>query len=158
MDPGAHVFLVSRKGFGDAVLNKTFAPGSVNTLELSLARMPAKLHIEANETGATVSVDSVDVGVAPVDVVRPGGTYSILVRKRGFVAYEGRVLARPGDEASLRAQLVGEKPSLVERWWFWAGAGTIVAGAAVTTYFLARPEPERPPLSGGGLGWTLKLR
>lgn len=43
---------------------------------------------------------------------------------------------------------------LTQRWWFWTGV--VVAGAAITTYALTRPDPERPAVNGGGLGGAVR--
>ena len=157
MDPGAHVFTLSRKGFADAVVNRTYAPGARAQLELSLERLPATLRIAANQPGAVVSVNGLDVGTAPVDVLRPGGTHHVVVRKPGFVAYETRANVEPGQQLAIRGTLRAEHPEWYERWWVWAGGGALIAGAVVTTYALTRDERRQEP-NRGTLGWSLDLR
>ncbi|HVY49126.1 MAG TPA: PEGA domain-containing protein, partial [Minicystis sp.] len=41
LDPGVHVITLSRKGFAEAVVNRSFAPGVRSTLDLKLDRLPA---------------------------------------------------------------------------------------------------------------------
>jgi hypothetical protein len=159
LNPGAHVFTVSRPGFADAVINRTLSPGANVDLKLELDRLPATLHVAATEPGAVVTFDGIDVGVAPIDVSRPAGTYRMLVRKPGFKAYEAEVAVQPGQDLDLRASLTKEERSILSRWWFWTGAGVLVAGVAVGTYFLSRGETTREqPIDGGGLGWAVKLQ
>jgi hypothetical protein len=158
LDPGAHVFVLSRKGFGDVVHNRTFAPASTTTLKLELDRLPGVMHIASNQDRAVVTVAGVDVGMAPVDVTRPAGSYQVVVKKEGFVPYASQVVLNPGDEVSLRGQLAPKSKSIVERWWFWTGVAVLVAGVATTTYFVTRPAPTRPPLDGGGLGWSVPVQ
>ena len=160
LDPGAHVVTLSRKGFADAIVNRTFLPGSATEMKLELDRLPATMHITSNEAGSIVTVNGADVGVAPVDVSRPAGSYRLIVKKDHFVTYESQVEVQAGEEANLEAKLFAESTSLTQRWWFWTAAGVVVAGAAVGTYFATRtsPTPERPALDGGGLGWTLKVQ
>jgi hypothetical protein len=155
LDPGAHIITLSRKGYADAVVNKTFLPGSSAVLPLSLDRLPATLHITADQPQAIVTVNGVDVGAAPVDISRPGGSYRVLVRKPGFLAYEAQVNAQPGEQLDMRATLPEEHRPLTGQWWFWTAAGVVVAGAATGTYFLTRPSPARPPLQCGGLQWCV---
>jgi hypothetical protein len=69
--------------------------------------------------------------------------------------YETTADIAPRQRADLVATLREERPSLLSRWWFWTAAAAVVTGAAVTTYAVTRPEPQRPPLDGGGLGWTV---
>lgn len=157
LDPGAHVFVITREGFADAVHVEAVRAGEQRALSLSAARLPATLAITANEQNAVVMVDKLDVGVAPVTLLRPAGSHHILVRKPGFDPYEIDTLLAAGQKAELRATLKLHKPSIVTRWWFWTAAAAVVAGATITTYALTRPAPERPPLDGGGLGWAVRV-
>ena len=156
LDPGRHVIVLSREGFSDAVHAEDVRPGDRRSVKLALDRLPATLAVRASKPDAVVAVDGLDVGVAPVDLRRPAGTHHVVVRKSGFVPYETDAVVRPGQRAELVAALKEEKPSLLSRWWFWTAAGVVVTGAAITTYALTRPDPERPPLDGGGLGWTVR--
>jgi hypothetical protein len=158
LDPGAHVITVSRRGYADAVVNRTFPAGVTVPLALRLDRLPANLHIEADRPRAVVTVDGYDVGLAPVDVARPAGSYRIVVRKAGFTTYEADVVVQAGEAMTLNAKLRAESIPITQRWWFWTAATALLAGAATGTYFIARDAttPSRPPLDGGGLGWTVQ--
>lgn len=156
LDPGRHVIVLSREGFSDAVHAEDVRPGDKRAVKLALDRLPATLAVRASKAEAVVAVDGLDVGVAPVDLLRPAGTHHVVVRKSGFVAYETDAVVRPGQRVELVAALKEEKPSVFSRWWFWTAAGVVVTGAAITTYALTRPDPERPALDGGGLGWTVR--
>jgi hypothetical protein len=81
----------------------------------------------------------------------------VLVRKEGFESYELDVTVRPGERIDLTAPLQPDEPGLHERWWFWVAIAGAIGTAATITYFATRPEPERPPLDGGGLGWTIRV-
>ncbi len=159
MDPGVHVITLSRKGYADALLNKTFAPGSSSSLAIALDRLPATFHIESDQPSAVVKFADADVGVVPIDVSRPGGSYKVAVQKSGFVTYEATVVGQPGEAVNLRARMSVEKTSVLSRWWFWTLAGVVVAGAATATYFIvhANQTPTQPPLDGGGLGWSVQV-
>jgi hypothetical protein len=157
LDPGAHVFVLSRKGFGDAVVNKTFRPGARDTLTLAAEKLPATFHISSPLAGAAVALDGVDIGVAPIDVIRPAGTYKLLVQHDGYVPYKSEINAEPGAALNLSADMSPEKRSIVKQWWFWTATTAVVSGAIVATYFLTRPAPERPAVDMGGLGWALKV-
>jgi hypothetical protein len=156
LDPGVHVFTLSRKGFTDAVVNRTFAPGSTSTLDLKLDLLPAMLKVTSTQRGAIVRVDESDVGPAPVDVLRPSGTYRVVVTQKGFIPYDTRVTVKPGEELKLSAQLTEDKPTILSRWWFWTGAATVIAAGVVITYVATRPTPEPPPYDGGTTGWVVQ--
>src|SRR5206468_3683083 len=102
-------------------------------------------------------ISGVDVGISPVDINRPAGTYEIVVGKVGYDTYRSEVTVRGGEETNFRATLQPESTPITKQWWFWTAAGAAVVGAAFGTYFLTRPEPQRPGPDGGGLGWSARL-
>ncbi len=156
MDPGAHVITLSRKGYADAVVNRTFPAGTKSSLNLRLDRLPATLQISSNVRDAIVSVNGKDFGPAPVSVLRPPGRYSVLVNRDGFEPYEATVNVKPGEESALRATLVEERFQLTKQWWFWAGAAAVVVGGAALTYYLTRPDPDPAPYDSGSTGWLVE--
>lgn len=157
VDPGTHLFALSRRGFANAVISKSFAPGTAPDVQLDLESLPATIRITADRPGAAVALDDVDTGVAPVEVSRPAGSYQVAVKKSGFVPYFTTVRVSAGDRPTLHATLAEETTPLTKKFWFWAAASTVVAGAAATTYLLTRPAPERPNPDGGGLGWVVTV-
>lgn len=158
-DPGAHVITLSRQGYGDVVLNRTYRPGQSVTQRLVLAELPATIRVSSNERLAAVSVNGKDVGLAPVDVLRPAGIYRVEVTKPGFVHYGADVRVMAGEETALRSTLVKEKPSVLGKWWFWTAAAAVAGGVATVTFLATRNEPDaqRPPLDGGTLGWVARI-
>lgn len=156
VDPGTHVIVLSRPGFRDVVRRETFARGEPRALDLVLARLDGALDVRSDREGSVVSVDGVDVGLAPVAVRRPAGRYHVAVRKSGFVPFETDAVLEPGGRVELSAPMPPEKTPLTKTWWFWTAAGSVVVLATATTYFVTRPDPERPAANGGGLGWVLR--
>lgn len=156
LDPGSHVITVSRIGFADAIRKETWAPGARAELTLQLDKLPATFNITSNQPGSQVLMNELDVGLTPVEISRPSGTYHVVVKKGGFLPFETNTTADPGQTVNIPAALREDKPALTQRWWFWAGAAVIVAGATTATYLLTRPDPERPPVNGGGLGWAVR--
>ncbi len=156
VDPGAHVITVSRRGFADAVRNETLAPGATSELRLELDRLPATMRVASAPEGGQVLVDGADVGLAPLTISRPAGRYHVTVKHKGFLPFETQAALDPGQSVDVTAKLAEDKPTLTQKWWFWTGAGVVLAGAATATYFLTRPAPERPAVDGGGLGWAVK--
>jgi hypothetical protein len=157
LDPGTHVLVLSRKGFSDIVHRETVQSGVRSALTLSLERLPATLMIESTEARAAISVDGIDVGIAPITLSRPPGSYHVVARKKEFLAYETDAELQPGEKVTLRAVMRREQVSLTSRWWFWTGIGVAVVGTAVGTWYATRPEPDKPALNGGGLGWTVRV-
>jgi hypothetical protein len=156
LDPGTHVIVLSRPGFQDIVRRQTFKRGEPGRLELLLARLDGTINVRAGHSVAAVSVDGVDVGTAPITVKRPAGRYRVIVRKAGYVTFETEAVLEPGGRVDLSAPLPTEPQPITKTWWFWTAAGAVVLVATATTYFLTRPDPERPAANGGGLGWVLR--
>jgi hypothetical protein len=156
VDPGTHVITLSRPGFADAVSKETLLPGATLEKKLELDRLPAQIRVTSNHVGAQVLVNDADVGLTPVEISRPAGKYHVVVKKPGFLVFDTSEKADPGQALAVTATLREDKPALTQRWWFWTGVGVLVAGAAVTTYALTRPDPERPDVNGGGLGWAVR--
>jgi len=158
-DPGAHVITLSRQGYGDILVNRTYRPGQTVKQRLVLSELPATIRVSSNEPLAAVSVNGKDVGLSPVDVLRPAGVYRVEVTKEGFVHYGADVRVMAGEETVLRSTLVKEKPSLLGKWWFWTAAAAVAGGVATVTFLATRsaPEAQRPPLDGGTLGWVARI-
>jgi hypothetical protein len=155
LDPGAHVFSLTLKGYSDVVVNRSFAPGSRTELPLVLQRLPATLSVASSVEGASVRLGREKLGVAPISVERPAGPYRVVVEKDGFTPYGSDVRLNPGETTTLRAKLTPEQVPLTRRWWFWTAAVGLVAGAAVATFAATRPEPEPPAYDGGSTGWVV---
>ncbi len=156
VDPGTRTFTLSRKGFANIVLNRTFAPGTRAPLTLELARLPGTLRIASTESAAAVTVNGIDVGLAPLDLSRPSGAYRVLLRKEGFDPYEARVTLNAGEETRIQAALVATETPITKKWWFWTGAATIIAGGVLLTYAVTRPEAQPPPYERGSTGWLVE--
>jgi hypothetical protein len=153
LDPGTRVIVLSRRGYRDIVRNERFAPGRTTELGLALERLPATLRITSNVERAVVTVNGVDVGMAPVDVPRTAGTYRVIVARDGFVPHEMVVTVEPGEAPNVDAKLAKQTPSLTKQWWFWTSAAAVVAGGVLLTYAVTRPDAVPPDYQRGNTGW-----
>jgi hypothetical protein len=154
LDPGAHVFTVTKDGFETVATKEDLKPGSKKTLALSLTAMPGKLKIDASQGGSAVRIDDIDVGLAPLLVDRPAGDYRIDVRKSGYVPYVTRVTLRPGQRTDILARMADDPP-LTKRWWFWTSiGGALLAGGVVAALIVANAADY----DGGNQGWVAQPR
>jgi hypothetical protein len=152
------VLTFSLDGYDTIEMRKDPKPGSREELSVSMAEQPAQLKIGSNVRGAVVRVDNVDVGLTPVIVSRPPGVRLVTVTMDGYEPYESKLSLRPGQAVPIDANLSPEKVPLTKKWWFWAGTAALVAGVGLATYFIVRPDPERPAPQAGGLGWLAEVR
>jgi hypothetical protein len=157
-DPGTHVFRVVAKGYQDVLVTKTFAAGQRAPLDLVLGRLPATVRITSNVAEPIVTINGADVGVAPVQLSRPAGTYRVVVRKDGHEPFDTKVTVQPGQEVDLPTRLAPEQTPLTKRWWFWGAIAGAVAGGVALTYAVTREDAPPPPYSGGSTGWVVTPR
>jgi hypothetical protein len=158
VDPRPTVFTFSLDGYDTIEVRRDLKPGAREELPVSMTEQPAQIKVASNVVQAIVRVDGVDVGMTPITVTRPPGARVVSVAKDGFVPYESKLSLRPGQSLPLDAQLAPEKTPITKKWWFWAGAAVVLAGASVGTYFAVRPGPTRPEANAGGLGWIAEVR
>jgi hypothetical protein len=154
LDSGVHVFQAARAGHEDVVVRKSYKPGDHASLDLHLDTLPATIAIRSEPAGAIVHVDDREVGLAPIEFQRLAGTYKLEVSLRQHEAYKATLDLKAGQRADLTAKLNPQRQTLVDRWWFWTGAGALLAGGVVLTYALTRPAPQPPPYDPGNANWV----
>jgi hypothetical protein len=137
----------------------TLTAGKDNVVDVELRplgeRAPAAPTAAANGTiavasdvaGATVSIDGVGVGVAPIEQnVRPGA-HRVRVAKDGFVSVTKTATVEADARATVSVNLSPDR-LFYETWWFWTATGAVVVGATVSAAVLARPHTTDPPAPG----------
>jgi len=159
LDPGRHVLAFSRPGASDSLVVRDLRSGYNPPLDLALRDLPATIEISADQKGAIVTVDGKDLGPVPLSLVRPAGAYRVVVERDGYQTAEALLRVAAGQQATYRAKLPADEPTVLEKWWFWTIAGVAVSGAVVGTYFATRsePEPTRQRASDGSLGFKVPI-
>lgn len=94
--------------------------------------------------GARVVIDGKVAGNAPAEMRLQPGTHEVRVSRDGFEPETRSAVLKPTERKVITVRLE-ETPGITERWWFWAGVGTVVVGGAVLTYALLT---ERSPDEG----------
>ncbi|MDI1483386.1 PEGA domain-containing protein [Polyangium sp. y55x31] len=108
------------------------------------------LTVRASAAAAEVLVDGKLMGVAPLELDVPTGTHRITVRHPDFRVYETSAVVSADGSTAVTATLA--QRSVVTRWWFWAGVGTVVAvGAAVTIAAFTERAPHAGTIAPGQL-------
>jgi hypothetical protein len=154
LDPGIHVFQAARAGHEDAVVRRSYKPGDHASLDLHLDTLPATIAIRSEPGTAIVHVDGREVGLAPIEFQRQAGTYKLEVSLARYDTYKATLDLKAGQRADLTAKLNPYRQPITERWWFWTGAGLVVAGGVALTYALTRPAPQPPPYDPGTANWV----
>ena len=105
-----------------------------------------------------VTVDDLDVGMAPLTLSRAPGRYHVLVRKKGFVTYETHADVDAGERVDLRAVprpgKGGVDPALVvlDR-----GRRRGAGNPPPVRTTPPDPTPKDQRLTAGGLGWAVRV-
>jgi hypothetical protein len=155
LDPGAHLFRATRPGHQDAFVNRTYGPGEHASLDLHLDLLPATVVLRSDPAQSIVTLDRRELGVAPMEFQRAAGRYKLEVALTGFETYRATLDLEPGQHVDLTAKLNERHEPLTAKWWFWTGAGVLLAGAAAITYAVTRPAPQPPPYDPGTAGWLV---
>lgn len=166
VDPGSHVLVATKRGHrpvevevrdlirgaDPAGATKPGAPRTV-ALDVAGAPLPAELQITARPDSAIVAVDGAVRGSGRVQASVAPGEHTIEVSAPEHEPERRIIVLEPGASQQLEITLSVAEPSILGRWWFWAGvaaAGAVVAGAVVAG------TGGGPDYDGGTFGFTLQ--
>ncbi len=104
--------------------------------------------------GAVVELDGVRRGVTPLAplVVDTPASYAIRVTKPGYIAFTARIQVPPDATVEVQPNLVPKQVAWYRKWWVWALAGTVIAGATISGTLL-QEAPPTPTSVPGVLEW-----
>ncbi len=117
------------------------------TLRIRLAprETAGTIHLTSRPERASIRVDGLEVGEAPVSRRVPFGGHVVEAELPGYETYRTSVEIAERQELDLQVVLEEETdPGLFGRWWFWAGASAVVVGATVAIVLLAQPSDPEP--------------
>ncbi len=139
-----------------------------------LRRKTAKLALDVDVAGARVRLRQIVLGTTPIEPVTVNaGPATVEVEAEGYVSHRADLELAPGSELALRVRLVPKakakvggggataatEPSpapirsersetVLDRWWFWAGLGVVVAGGATVVVVALGSQSDPPPREG----------
>ncbi len=98
-------------------------------LDLHARSSSSLLTIRTNPGGATISVDGQRQGTSSpsIELALPDGTHRITAQREGYEDASVPIVLRAGTTRDLSLRLE-HSVSVTSRWWFWTGAGVLVAG------------------------------
>ena len=111
-------------------------------LELHARTSSALLVVRTVPAGALISVDGQPQGTASplIELALLAGNHRIAAVRDGYEDASVPVVLNAGTTRNLQLELEHTRP-LTSRWWFWAGAGALVAGGAALTAALLTERP-----------------
>jgi hypothetical protein len=161
LEAGAATLELELDGFFPVRREIVVPAGGRLTLELALhARSSsALLTIRTSPGGAQIRVDGRSQGTSSpsVELTLPAGTHRITAQREGYDEASVPIVLRAGTSRDLALELERSVP-VTSRWWFWTGAGLLVAGGvtlAIAT-FTERPA-EKGTLTPGQISAPLRF-
>lgn len=110
------------------------------SVDLSSRASSGMLTVKSSVAGARVSVDGKGAGLAPAELALAAGPHEVVVTAEDRDRAVSRIVLAPGE----RREIVSNPESrpLTAKWWFWAGVGVVVTGAAIGTYAALTTEKD----------------
>ncbi|HKO53972.1 MAG TPA: PEGA domain-containing protein [Polyangiaceae bacterium] len=135
--------------------------GGALALELDLhARLSSGLLIvRTTPGGARVSVNGQPQGTSSpsIELALLAGNHRISATREGYEDASVPIVLRAGATRNVQLELEPARP-LSSRWWFWAGAGAVVAGGiALTVALLTESPADKGTLPPGQISAPLRF-
>jgi hypothetical protein len=154
--PGRHTILVQKQGYDTVRRVVEIQPGEQASVfvDLKLAPQYGLLRVRCNVVGATVQVESEEVGETPlVDYRLLVGTYRVYVRRPGYRSWERRVTLLADQVTTITVQL-NRTTSRRQMGWLIAGSsatGLLVASGLILTLTAVNARQEYDDLPTASL-------
>lgn len=130
-------------------------------VQLEQKRPFGMLVIRTRPSGSDVLVDGALVGRSPLETRVDPGAHVVTVSRAGHADERREVTVANGERQELEVTLRERSNAITSRWWFWAGVGVVVAGAAVTSIVLLgggdTTEPARGDFSPGQIPASIRF-
>ena len=141
VSPGAHRIVASARDHETIDRAVDVAPGSSPTISLALSpardERPGHVILECSDAGATITVEGKGTATGRLERDLPPGEYTVRVHSS---AGERKVRLAVPSGRTIKLVLDPPTTSLVQRPWFWVGAGVLVAGGVTGAILATRPR------------------
>jgi hypothetical protein len=118
----------------------------------------AMLAVRTVPEASVVLFDGAPLGPAPVETRGAVGTHTLVVRHEGYLEKSIPITLGPGERRTLDVKL-DTPPTILSRWWFWAGAGAVVVtSVAITSALLIDKGGSQGSFSPGHLTAPLTVQ
>lgn len=120
--------------------------GGAATFDVRLASRVTTgiLVVQSSVPSVTVTIDAKISGTTPLEASLPAGTHVVEAVHDGYRPAKTSVIVTAGERKEVALSLEREK-GVLERWWFWAGIGAVVAGGVAVAIAL---NTEKDPVPG----------
>jgi hypothetical protein len=145
VSPGAHRVVASARDHETIDRAVDVTRGSSPTVSLALRpardERPGHVVLECSDATATITVEGKGSARSRLERDLPPGEYTVRVQSS---AGERKVRLAVPSGRTIKLVLDPPTTSLVQRPWFWVGAGVLVAGGVTGAILATRPRELKP--------------
>ena len=142
---GLSTIEVVAEGFVPFKREVELVAGAVVKVDAQLVSKKSEPVVSVKTTpSADVAVDGKSYGRAPLDIHLSAGSHVLIASADGYEDQKIKMALAFGDRRDLAIELKKD-PGILHKWWFWVGAGAIIAAGVTTVIVLTT---ERSPDNG----------
>jgi hypothetical protein len=151
LNAGAATVTVTADGYRPVERAIELPGGGVLRLEVPLEPRlaPGRLTVRSPVGGAEVFIDGARLGVVPAETALSEGGHQVRVEHAHYRSAETTIEIADGESKLIVLDLEKE-PGILGKWWFWTGAGAVVAGGiGLTVILTTEQKPDRGDIDPG---------
>lgn len=139
---GKHTIELRSKGFVTESRTENVEYKGTTVIEVTMRPDQGKVRVETDKDASEIFVDGALMGKGTWEGTLPSGGHSLLVSRKGYEPFQSELTVQTDQARTVKVSLrsKGGTP-----WWVWAGAGVVLVGGGVATYFLTRPKTQDAP-------------
>jgi hypothetical protein len=152
---GSHVIDVTAEGYKPGRREVLITAGVPLSIAVSLEKIPkgGRLHVQVQQLGATVKVDSKEIGPAPVDLEVGLGGHTLEVWSSGYETHREEVLVAPGQDRFVQVSLKRPPEKVYKKAAFWVpvtlGVAAVALGVGLGVGLGVAEDPLKGTLNPG---------
>ena len=136
---GKHTVEIRARGFVTETRSETVEFRGTTVIEVALRAEQGKVRIETDKPENAILIDGNKVGSGTWEGILPAGGHQLVVTRDGAQPFQSDLAVQTDQTRTVKVTLQSKGGT---PWWVWAGAGVILVGGGVATYFLTRPKTE----------------
>ena len=138
---GKHTVEIRARGFVTETRSETVEYKGTTVIEVTLRPEQGKVRIETDKPENAIMIDGNKVGNGMWEGILPAGGHQLVVTRDGAQPFQSDLAVQTDQTRTVKVSLQSKGGT---PWWVWAGAGVLIVGGGVATYFLTKPKTEDP--------------
>jgi hypothetical protein len=138
---GKHTVEIRARGFVTESRSETVEFKGTTVIEVTLRPEQGKVRVETDKPENAILIDGNKVGMGTWEGILPAGGHQLVVTRDGAQPFQSDLAVATDQTRTVKVSLQSKGGT---PWWVWAGAGVLIVGGGVATYFLTKPKTEDP--------------